>query len=66
MSNWLDAMEAKARLIHQEILGAQELARRSGKDPQEFTEPLYAELTRYYRNNFSYALLADNADLIAR
>ena len=66
MSSWLDAMEAKARLIHQEILGAQELARRSGKDPQEFTEPLYAELTRYYRNNFSYALLADNADLIAR
>jgi hypothetical protein len=66
MSNWLDAMEAKARLIYQEILGAQELARRARKDPQAFSEPLYAEPTRYYHNNFSYALFADSADLIAR
>lgn len=66
MGSWLDAMEARARLIHQEILGAQELARRAGADPQAFTEPLYEELARFYRDNFSYALLADNADLIAR
>lgn len=46
-------MEARARLIHQEILGAQELARRAGAHPQAFAEPLYEELARFYRDNFS-------------
>lgn len=66
MGSWLDALEARAQLIHQEILGASKLAIRRGADPQAFTEPLYEELHRLYRDNFSYAQLADNSDLIAR
>ena len=66
MGSWVEALEARARLIHQEITGAQRLAERKGIDPQAFTAPLYAELNRLYRDNYAYAQLADHADLIAR
>lgn len=59
-------MQARARLIHQEIAGAQVLAQRKGLDPNVFTAPLYDELARLYRDNFACALLADQADLVAR
>jgi hypothetical protein len=66
MGIWMDAVEARARLIHQEITGAQVLAQRKGLDPSVFTAPLYEELARLYRDNYAYAQLADHADLIAR
>jgi len=66
MGIWMDAVEARARLIHQEITGAQLLAQRKGLDPGAFTGPLYDELARLYRDNYAYAQLADHADLIAR
>ena len=66
MGIWIDAVEARARLIHQEIAGAQMLARSRGLDPQVFSGGLYDELARLYRDNYAYAQLADHADLIAR
>lgn len=66
MGIWMDAVEARARLIHQEITGAQLLAHSKGLDPGAFTAPLYDELARLYRDNYAYAQLADHADLIAR
>ena len=66
MGIWIDAVEARARLIHQEIASAQVLARSRGLDLQVFTGGLYDELARLYRDNYAYAQLADHADLIAR
>jgi hypothetical protein len=66
MGIWTDAVEARARLIHQEIAGAQLLAQGKGLDPGAFTGALYDELARLYRDNYAYAQLADHADLIAR
>lgn len=35
MGGWIDAIEGKARIIHQELLAARELAVRMGKNPDE-------------------------------
>ena len=37
MSGWIDAIEAKARIIHQELQAARELARRMGQEPEAIT-----------------------------
>jgi len=37
MAGWIDAIEAKARIIHQELQSARELARRMGQEPEEIT-----------------------------
>jgi hypothetical protein len=66
MGGWIEATEAKARIIHQELQSARELARRMGKEPEEITGPYLEMLGKLYREDFSYALLAENADLIAR
>ena len=66
MAGWIDAIEAKARIIHQELQSARELARRMGQEPEEITSAYMEMLAKLYREDFSYALLADNADLIAR
>jgi hypothetical protein len=66
MASWIDAIEAKARIIHQELQSARELARRMGQEPEEITSAYMEMLAKLYREDFSYALLADNADLIAR
>jgi hypothetical protein len=66
MGIWTDAVEARARLLHQEIAAAQLLAQGKGLDPGAFTAGLYDELARLYRDNYAYAQLADHADLIAR
>jgi hypothetical protein len=66
MGSWIDAIEAKARIIHQELQSARELARRVGQEPEEISGAYLEMLAKLYREDFSYALLADNADLIAR
>ena len=66
MGGWIEAIEAKARIIHQELQAARELARRMGQEPEEITSAYLEMLAKLYREDFSYALLADNADLIAR
>jgi hypothetical protein len=66
MAGWIDAIEAKARIIHQELQSARELARRMGQEPEEITSAYMEMLAKLYREDFPYALLADNADLIAR
>jgi hypothetical protein len=66
MGGWIDAIEAKARIIHQELQAARELARRMGQEPETISGPYLEMLAKLYREDFSYALLAENADLIAR
>ena len=66
MGGWIDAIEAKALIIHRELQSARELARRMGQEPEVITSAYLEMLAKLYREDFSYALLADNADLIAR
>ena len=66
MASWINAIEAKARIIHQELQSARELARRMEQEPEEITSAYMEMLAKLYREDFSYALLADNAVLIAR
>ena len=48
MGIWIDTVEARARLIHQEITSAQVPARSQGLDPLVFTGGPYDELARLY------------------
>ena len=66
MSSWTDAVESKARIIHQELQAAMELAKRMGQDPEKIASPYYAMLARLYREEYPIASLADHADLVAR
>ncbi|MCP9915238.1 hypothetical protein [Cyanobium sp. ATX 6F1] len=66
MGGWIDATEGKARIIHQELLAARELAVRMGKDPDEISSPYFELLAKLYRDDFPIAFLADHSDLVAR
>ena len=66
MGGWIDAIEGKARIIHQELLAARELAKRMGKDPDEISSPYYELLANLYRDDYPFASLADHSDLVAR
>ena len=37
MGSWIDAIEAKARIIHQELQAARELAKRMDQEPGDIT-----------------------------
>jgi hypothetical protein len=63
--SWVETIEAKARIIHCELLAARELAVRLGKDPDLISAPYFELLARLYRDEFPYALLPDHADLAA-
>ena len=66
MSSWIDIVEGKARIIHRELLAARELAVQLGKDPELISTPYFELLGTLYRDEFPYASLADQADLVAR
>lgn len=66
MGSWIDAIEAKARIIHQELQSARELAVRMGQEPDAISGPYLDMLAKLYREDFAYASLADQADLVAR
>lgn len=66
MGSWIDAIEAKACIIHQELQSARELALRMGKEPDAISGPYLNMLAKLYREDFAYASLADQADLVAR
>ena len=66
MGGWINAIEAKARIIHQELQSARELALRMGQEPDAISGPYLDMLAKLYREDFAYASLADQADLVAR
>lgn len=66
MGSWIDTIEAKARIIHQELQAARELALRMGQEPDAISGPYLDMLAKLYREDFAYASLADSADLVAR
>lgn len=66
MGGWIDSIERKARIIHRELQAARELAVSVGRDPDAISAPYFEMLARLYREDFPYASLADNADLVAR
>jgi hypothetical protein len=66
MGGWIESVERQARIIHRELLAARELAVRVGRDPDEISAPYFEMLATLYREDFPYASLADQADLVAR
>lgn len=66
MGSWIEAIEARALIIHQELQTARELAVRMGQEPDAISGPYLDMLAKLYREDFAYASLADQADLVAR
>ncbi len=66
MGMWIAAVEAKARIIHEQLAAAQLLAKQHRGDPSEVATPYLALLTQLYEDEFAFAHLADSSDLVAR
>ncbi len=66
MGSWIEAIEARALIIHQELQTARALAVRMGQEPDAISGPYLDMLAKLYREDFAYASLADQADLVAR
>lgn len=66
MGAWTDAVDAKARIIHGQISAAMALAERMGKDPNDLGLPYLDLLGKLYRDEYLFAELVDNSDLVAR
>lgn len=66
MGIWTDAVESKARIIHEQLVAAQILARDNGMDVDEVSEPYLNLLKNLYDDEYSFARLADTSDLVAR
>lgn len=66
MGSWIKAIEARALIIHQELQAARALAVRMGQEPDAISGPYLDMLAKLYREDFAYASLADQADLVAR
>lgn len=67
MSTWIASIEAKARLIHEQIAAVRNLAASNGaKDADAFVAPYLELLRRLYDEEFPLANLADSSDLVAR
>ena len=66
MGKWLDALEGKARIIHGQMATARGLAETCGLDAEEIARPYYELLNELYRDEFDFARLVDDADLVTR
>ena len=66
MGAWTDAVEAKARIIHGQMVAARTLANNNGADPDGVERPYLDLLNELYRNEFLFAQLVDTSDLVAR
>ena len=66
MSEWIDAVEAKARIIHGQLAAACALAERNGASADAMAEPYLELLRSLYRDEFAFAQLVDASDLVAR
>lgn len=65
MGKWTQAVEAKARIIHEQLAAARDLAVKNGLPTSE-AESLYFDLLgSLYRDEHAFAQLADSSDLVA-
>lgn len=65
MGAWTKMVEAKARIIHGQIAAARALALNNGADPAGVERPYLDLLNQLYRDEFNFAQLVDNSDLVA-
>ncbi len=66
MGGWIQAIEGRVHIIHQELYAARELVIRMVKNLDAISSPCFEMLAKLYREDFPYASLADHADLVAR
>ena len=66
MGAWTDAVERKARIIHEQMSAARALALRNDADAGEVEGPYLELLNELYREEFQFAHLVDSSDLVAR
>ena len=66
MSEWIEAVEAKARIIHGQLAAACAIAQRNGASADEMAQPYLELLRSLYREEFAFAQLVDASDLVAR
>ena len=63
MREWIDAVEAKARIIHGQLAAACAIAERNGASADDMAQP-YLELSRsLYREELAFAQLVDTSDI---
>jgi hypothetical protein len=65
MTTWIEAVEAKARIIHDQIAAVRALAVQAGERADELSRPYFELLQELYKDEFAFARLADNSDLVA-
>ena len=66
MSEWTEAVEAKARIIHGQLAAACVIAERNGGSAHDIAQPYLELLRSLYRDEFAFAQLVDTSDLVAR
>ena len=66
MGVWIDAVESKARVIHEQLSVARRLAESTGDNPDLISAPYLELLRKLYEDEFAFAHLADTSDLVAR
>ena len=66
MNTWVEAVEAKARIIHEQLSVARTIAESNGISADEIAEPYLNLLRSLYRDEFAFAQLIDNSDLVTR
>lgn len=66
MGEWIDSVEAKALIIHEQLAIAQTLANKNGANTDNIAKPYLELLRKLYQDEYAFAQLADSSDLIAR
>ena len=66
MGEWLEALEAKARIIHEQMAAARNVAESAGLDSHDVVRPYFELLNALYADEFDFARLVDDADLVTR
>ena len=66
MSAWVEAVESKARIIHEQLAAARAIAERNGVSVDDLAKPYLELLRSLYRDEFAFAQLVDASDLVTR
>ena len=66
MREWVDAVERKARIIHEQLATARGIAERNEVNVDEVTRPYLELLDSLYSDEFAFAKLVDASDLVTR
>ena len=66
MGAWTNAVHRKAAIIHSQLAMARALASANRASAEEISEPYLALLQTLYAEEFPFAQLTDNSDLVAR